>query len=76
MPLFELDDSTEAELLNLMAFEWLHPDANFYVVSYIYFVDKIIESERDVALLRSQGLFADLIGSDQKVVEMLTPSQS
>ena len=44
-----------------------------YVGWYISFVDKIIESvesERDVALLRSEGLFKNMIGSDQKVVEM------
>jgi hypothetical protein len=59
MPLFSVHDDTEAELLNLMAFEWLHPDANSFVRSYISFLDKIIVSERDVALLRSQGLCAN-----------------
>jgi hypothetical protein len=55
----------------LMAFEWLHPDSNFYVASYISFVDKIIVSERDAALLRSEkGIFANQIGSHKKVVKM------
>ncbi|CAD6256845.1 unnamed protein product [Miscanthus lutarioriparius] len=70
MPLFTLHDDTEIYLLNLMAFERLHPGSNFYVASYISFVDQIIESERDVALLRSQGLFANMIGSDKNVVKM------
>jgi hypothetical protein len=70
MPLFLVHDDTEAELLNLMAFEWLHPDADSHVGSYICFVDKMIESERDVALLRSQGIFANKVGSDKNVVEM------
>ncbi|OQU83591.1 hypothetical protein SORBI_3005G141000 [Sorghum bicolor] len=70
MPLFEVNDDTEAELLNLMAFEWLHPDANSYMRWYIAFVDKIIVSERDAALLRSQGIIANMVGSDKKVVEM------
>ena len=38
MPLFELYDSTEICLLNLMAFERLHPEANLYVGWYISFV--------------------------------------
>ncbi|CAL4992838.1 unnamed protein product [Urochloa decumbens] len=70
MPLFKLHDYTEIELLNLMAFEWLHPNAKRDVVSYISFVDKITESERDVALLRSEGLFENMIGSDKAVVKM------
>ncbi|OEL31575.1 UPF0481 protein [Dichanthelium oligosanthes] len=70
MPLFKFYDNTEIVLLNLMAFEWLHPDAEDVVVSYISFVDKIIESEKDVALLRSEGLFENMSGSDKKAVEM------
>ncbi|KAJ1275751.1 hypothetical protein BS78_05G160300, partial [Paspalum vaginatum] len=70
MPELKLHDSLEAILLNLMAYEWLHPNADHDVASYIAFVDKIIESERDVALLRSEGIFMNLLGSDKKVVEM------
>lgn len=70
MPLLKFHDHTEVELLNLMAFEWLHPDAKHDVGSYISFVDKLTESERDVALLRSKGLFVNMIGSDKGVVEM------
>jgi hypothetical protein len=71
MPLLELNDDTEIHLLNLMAFEWLHPNAGKNDVAYyVGFVDSIIESERDVALLRSKGLFENLICSDKKVVEM------
>jgi hypothetical protein len=41
------------------------------VASYISFVDKIIVSERDAALLRSEkGIFANQIGSHKKVVKM------
>lgn len=71
MPRFKVADQTEANLLNLMAFEWLHPDANSFVTSYISFLDNIIVSERDAALLRSEGIIANMIGSDKKVVKML-----
>ncbi|TVU32694.1 hypothetical protein EJB05_24438, partial [Eragrostis curvula] len=70
MPLFETGDSTEVKFLNLMAFEWLHPDAECDVVSYIYFWDQLIDFERDVALLRNEGVFANMIGSDKKAVHM------
>ena len=70
MPLLKFYDQTEMQLLNLMAFEWLHPDAKYDVSCYISFMDKITESERDVALLRSKGLFVNMIGSDKAVVKM------
>nr|CAB3491792.1 unnamed protein product [Digitaria exilis] len=69
MPQLELYDNTETALLSLMAFEWLHPDAEDDVASYVSFMDQIIESERDVSLLRSKGILVNLIGSDKMVVE-------
>jgi len=70
MPLFTFHDQTEVELLNLMAFEWLHPDAKRDVGSYTSFVNDLTKSERDVALLTSKELFVNMIGSDKAVVEM------
>ncbi|WVZ51369.1 hypothetical protein U9M48_002521 [Paspalum notatum var. saurae] len=70
MPRLQFYEDTETIFLNLMAFEWLHPDAKHKVVcSYISFMDKVIESERDVALLRSNGLLENMIGSDKKVAK-------
>jgi len=69
MPLFTFHYQTEMVLLNLMAFEWLHPDAKCDVRFYITFLDNIIESERDVALLRSQGIIENWMCSNKKVVE-------
>ncbi|WVZ51367.1 hypothetical protein U9M48_002519 [Paspalum notatum var. saurae] len=70
MPQLQFYDDTEIIYLNLMAFEWLHPDAEDNVVSYISFMDDVIESEKDVALLRTHGLFENMVGSDKKVVEI------
>ncbi|CAL4992941.1 unnamed protein product [Urochloa decumbens] len=70
MPLLKFYDETEKILLNLMAFERQNPDAEYHLASYISFVDKIIESERDVALLRSKGIILNMTGSDKKVAEM------
>uniref|UniRef100_A0A0A9GHX8 Uncharacterized protein n=1 Tax=Arundo donax TaxID=35708 RepID=A0A0A9GHX8_ARUDO len=54
-----------------MAFEWLHPGAGSDVLSYVSFVEKIVGSERDVALLRSSGLVENMMRSDRQVVELL-----
>ncbi|KAG2562506.1 hypothetical protein PVAP13_8KG238600 [Panicum virgatum] len=70
MPLLKFHDQTEMQLLNLMAFEWLHPDTKYDVSCYISFVDDLTKSERDVTLLRSNGLFVNMIGSDKVVVKM------
>lgn len=70
MPLFDMHDDTETVLLNLIAFEWLHPDANDDVVAYVSFMDDIIQSERDVELLGSEGILVDITGSKKKMVEM------
>ncbi|WVZ51366.1 hypothetical protein U9M48_002518 [Paspalum notatum var. saurae] len=46
----KLHDGLEAILLNLMAYEWLHPDADHDVASYISFVDKIIDDKKVVEM--------------------------
>lgn len=70
MPKFTFDEGTEIPLLNLMAFEWLHPEVNLDVCCHMFFMEKIIRSEKDVELLRSKGLFQGIVGSEKRAVEM------
>ncbi|KAL6890230.1 hypothetical protein ACP4OV_008993 [Aristida adscensionis] len=72
IPMFEVYDSTEIIYLNMMAFEWLHPGTEWDVGFYINFMDGIIESESDAALLRSKGILGNFVGSDKKVVELFS----
>uniref|UniRef100_A0A6N2JXK2 Uncharacterized protein n=1 Tax=Salix viminalis TaxID=40686 RepID=A0A6N2JXK2_SALVM len=70
LPAVVVDDVTEAVLLNLMAFERFHPGAGNEVTSYVFFMDSIIDNERDVALLHSRGIIQNAIGSDKAVAKL------
>uniref|UniRef100_M8BT24 Uncharacterized protein n=1 Tax=Aegilops tauschii TaxID=37682 RepID=M8BT24_AEGTA len=67
MPTVSVDDSTEYMFLNMMAFERLHAGAGNDVTGYVFFMDNIIDSAKDVALLSSKGIIQNAIGSDQAV---------
>ncbi|XP_006387593.3 UPF0481 protein At3g47200 isoform X1 [Populus trichocarpa] len=70
LPVIVVDDATEATFLNLIAFERLHVGAGNEVTSYVFFMDSIIDNERDVALLHSRGIIQNAIGSDMAVAEL------
>ncbi|RLM68992.1 UPF0481 protein [Panicum miliaceum] len=70
MPEFKAYGHTENLFLNLFAFEQLHPDTGYEVLSYMFIMVGLIESERDVALLRSRGIMRNMLSSDKELVEM------
>uniref|UniRef100_A0A0D3HMT2 Uncharacterized protein n=1 Tax=Oryza barthii TaxID=65489 RepID=A0A0D3HMT2_9ORYZ len=70
MPPVAVDDSTEYMLLNMMAFERLHPGAGNDVTAYVFFMDSIIDSAKDVALLSSKGIIQNAVGSDKAVAKL------
>ncbi|XP_034606917.1 UPF0481 protein At3g47200 [Setaria viridis] len=71
MPVIQAYGDTEKLYLNLLAFEQVHPDIGYQVLSYVAFVVNLIKSERDVALLRSKELIKNFWGSDKELAEML-----
>uniref|UniRef100_A0A0D9XSS4 Uncharacterized protein n=1 Tax=Leersia perrieri TaxID=77586 RepID=A0A0D9XSS4_9ORYZ len=70
LPTVAVDDSTEYMLLNMMAFERLHPGAGNDVTAYVFFMDNIIDSAKDVALLSSKGIIQNAVGSDKAVAKL------
>ncbi|KAF0897016.1 hypothetical protein E2562_031316 [Oryza meyeriana var. granulata] len=70
MPAVAVDDTTEYMLLNMMAFERLHPGAGNDVTAYVFFMDNIIDSAKDVALLSSKGIIQNAVGSDKAVAKL------
>ncbi|CAN0865286.1 UPF0481 protein At3g47200 [Linum grandiflorum] len=70
LPVVVVDDTTEFIFLNLIAYERFHVGAGNEVTSYIFFMDKIIDSERDVALLTSKGIIQNAVGSDKAVAKL------
>uniref|UniRef100_A0ACD5ZMJ3 Uncharacterized protein n=1 Tax=Avena sativa TaxID=4498 RepID=A0ACD5ZMJ3_AVESA len=70
MPTVPVDDSTEYMFLNMMAFERLHVGAGNDVTAYVFFMDNIIDSSKDVALLSSKGIIQNAVGSDNAVAKL------
>lgn len=70
MPVLRVRYDTERFLLNLMAFERLHPGAGDDVISYVSFMRNIINNGADVALLRSKGVLVHTFGSDNAVAKL------
>ena len=70
MPAVTVDDSTEYMFLNMMAFERLHVGAGNDVTAYVFFMDNIIDSAKDVALLSTSGIIQNAVGSDKAVAQL------
>ncbi|KAJ0973484.1 hypothetical protein J5N97_021443 [Dioscorea zingiberensis] len=70
LPVIVVDDATEYMFLNIMAFERLHVDAGNEVTAYVFFMDNIIDSAKDVSLLHSKGIIQNALGSDKAVAKL------
>ncbi|XP_026404599.1 UPF0481 protein At3g47200-like isoform X1 [Papaver somniferum] len=70
LPLIVVDDTTESTFLNLMAYERFHVGAGNEVTAYIFFMDNIIDSAKDVSLLHSSGIIQNAVGSDKAVAKL------
>ncbi|KAG8089945.1 hypothetical protein GUJ93_ZPchr0011g27443 [Zizania palustris] len=67
---------TESMVLNLMAFEKLHPGIGNDVTAFMYFIDTLIDTPKDVALLRSKGIINSILGSDKEVANLINNTLS
>ncbi|KAF3788282.1 UPF0481 protein [Nymphaea thermarum] len=70
LPCIMLDDTSESSLLNLLAFERLHVGAGIEVSAYVSFMDEIIDTDKDVALLQKKGIILNALGSDKAVAKL------
>ncbi|KAF7849867.1 hypothetical protein BT93_L0183 [Corymbia citriodora subsp. variegata] len=70
LPVIKVEVATESLFLNAMMFERLHIGAGNEVTSYVTFMDKIINNEEDVALLRAQDIIHNDTRSDEAVVKL------
>jgi hypothetical protein len=70
LPLICISDSTEILFRNLIAFEMCKPSDINYVTCYVHLMDELIDSERDVALLRRMGVLSNHLGSDKEVADL------
>ncbi|PKU74567.1 UPF0481 protein [Dendrobium catenatum] len=67
LPQLKIDDTTESLLLNLMAFERLHVAIGNEVTTYVFFMDDLINTTDDIALLRNEEIIKCFVGSDENI---------
>ncbi|XP_042398175.1 UPF0481 protein At3g47200-like [Zingiber officinale] len=67
IPEIHVDDGTNTLLRNLIAFEQCLPRIGDYLTTYAWFMDSVIDSSADVALLRREGVLVSGLGSDEEV---------
>ena len=70
LPVIVVDDATESTFLNIISFERFHAGAGNQITSYIAFMDNLIDTERDVALLNKCKIILNAIGSDKAVAKL------
>nr|KYP71041.1 UPF0481 protein At3g47200 family [Cajanus cajan] len=70
LPTLVVDDTTEYMFLNMMAFERLHGGAGNEVSAYVFFMDTMIDSEMDVAVLHRTGIVVNALGSEKAVAQL------
>ncbi|KAL1545151.1 UPF0481 protein isoform X1 [Salvia divinorum] len=70
LPHIMVDDALESQYLNMIAFERFHVGAGNEVTSFVFFMDGIIDSARDVGLLHSCGIIQNALGSDKAVANL------
>jgi hypothetical protein len=71
IPKIILYDNAERIFLNLMAFERLYPGAGNDVTAFVFFMDLLIDTAKDVALLRSKEIIKNGLGSDKAVADLI-----
>ncbi|KAL0906378.1 hypothetical protein M5K25_024871 [Dendrobium thyrsiflorum] len=67
LPQLKVDGTTESSLLNLMAFEHLHATTGNEVTAYVFFMDGLINTMDDIALLRNEDIIKGLVDSNKNI---------
>ncbi|GFY81626.1 transmembrane protein, putative [Actinidia rufa] len=68
IPSLTIEDRTESFFRNLIAYEQYCPDNQLsYITDYIRFVDCLIDSPKDVAILSRCGIIDNWLGDDEVV---------
>jgi hypothetical protein len=76
LSVFSAHYDTEKRILNLLAFEKLYPCTGHEVLSYISFMDNVVNIGRDVELLRSKGVIKHLLSSDEDLAHQINSLDS
>ncbi|XP_016704208.2 uncharacterized protein [Gossypium hirsutum] len=69
IPTLKVDHSTERTFRNYMAYEQLWGVRKYYV-DYVLFMDKLINTDKDVELLRKSGIIDNWLGDYEAVTKI------
>ncbi|XP_058083678.1 UPF0481 protein At3g47200-like [Magnolia sinica] len=67
IPPISVNAFTDSLFRNLVAFEQCYPNTRIRFTTYVLFMDCIINTSKDVALLHRNGIIDHLLGSDEDV---------
>lgn len=71
IPLLNIEDRSESIFRNLIAYEqYRHINHLRYFTAYVSFMDNLINSPKDVELLRRRGIIQHFLGDDEAVSTM------
>ncbi|WRX20694.1 Protein of unknown function DUF247 [Theobroma cacao] len=71
IPTLEIDDHTEWFLRNVIAYEQFFSESSLnHVTDYMIFMDCLINSRKDVEILRQRGIVKNLLGDDEVIATM------
>ncbi|PSR86126.1 UPF0481 protein [Actinidia chinensis var. chinensis] len=70
IPTLNLYDSTEHFLRNLIAFEQCCLGVSGYFTSYVFFIDMLVNSAKDIEVLQKAGIIKIYLGADQKASDL------
>ena len=70
IPFLKIEDQTESIFRNLITYEQYSQNNPQYFTEYMQFMDYLINSPKDVELLRRQGIIANWLGDDEAVSTM------
>ncbi|KAH6785805.1 hypothetical protein C2S51_038260 [Perilla frutescens var. frutescens] len=71
LPPLNVSDKTESIFRNLIAYEQCFPnDHPKYVTDYVFLMDCLIRSTKDVEILRHRGIIGNFLGGDDMICPM------
>ncbi|OWM74808.1 hypothetical protein CDL15_Pgr004575 [Punica granatum] len=70
IPIIKIEDVTEGRFRNLIAYEEHYVRKNKYIGDYMSFMDDLVNTPKDVELLRHHGIIESLMGDDEVIAAM------
>ncbi|XP_031496355.1 UPF0481 protein At3g47200-like [Nymphaea colorata] len=70
LPELVLNEASEGVLMNMVAFEQMHPQSNRGITSFMSFMVALIDTAEDVSILGNAGIVTNNLGSDEAAAKI------